>query len=48
MTDSAPVLRRVVDALIQTQITTLNWAKSLILPGKPVRKRKIICPYSSV
>jgi|HubBroStandDraft_6_1064221.scaffolds.fasta_scaffold673254_3 hypothetical protein len=41
MTDSAPVLRREVDALIQTQITTLNWARSLTLPRKPVRKRKI-------
>jgi hypothetical protein len=29
MTDPAPVLRREVDALIQTQITTLNQAKPL-------------------
>ncbi len=48
MTDPAPVLRREVDALIQTQITTLNSAKPLTLRGEPVHKRKIIYPYPSV
>ena len=48
MTDSASVLRREVDALIQTHITTLNSAKPLTLPGEPLRKRKIIFPYRSV
>jgi hypothetical protein len=32
MADAAPVLRREVDALIQTQITTLNQAKPLTEP----------------
>jgi hypothetical protein len=72
MTDPASVVRREVDALIRTQITTLKPAKPLmefeladfrarsekiralfktldlsnLLPGEPVRKRKIahFCP----
>lgn len=48
MTDPAPVLRREVDALVRTHRTTLNSAKPLALRGKPVHKRKIICPYASV
>jgi hypothetical protein len=41
MTDPAPVLRREVDALIRTRITTVNSAKPQTLRREPFHKLKV-------